>query len=260
AAALSTVPRGGARAWLLGATLNMDATTQRSQAALRSARLACVEIHASRRLRIVIQKILGAAQRALSAFDAPGFTLCGMVQLLDAKGTSGRSILHYVCLECRASDPRFLESLLAELRRVPRAAVAQIHTVQEQTQDLERISRAALAELAGGHEEYASSGGATARAALIGIVARSAASARSMRRSIERTGRVLAELERFLGHDRSKAACKGVTTQLDTSAIAIVKSLLERFSRAWAEVNLRNKELGQHSESGGSCSEAASAR
>ncbi|CAK0859656.1 unnamed protein product [Prorocentrum cordatum] len=213
----------------------MQSEVERAKAALCIVRLACVELHASTRFRAATAMLQGAASAALGSPAAPSFALEGLLQLADARGASGFSVVHYVCLECRMADPGFLRGLLAELRHVPLVAKAAgtLAGIPEQASELEGVARAALSELAVGCEEYgASSASAASRIRLVALATRAGAAARSLRRAEERTRAAAAACGHFLGQEGSEAtAGRG----LDVGAIVLAGALLQRFEQAWRE-------------------------
>ncbi|CAK0858063.1 unnamed protein product [Prorocentrum cordatum] len=187
---------------------SMEGEVQLARAALRTVRLACVELRASTRFQAAVAMLQGAARAALGSPAAPGFELEGLLQLADTRGASGLSVVHYVCLECHLADPGFLSGLQAELRHVPLAARAAgaLAGIPEQLAGMDGVARAALRELGagrGGHEA-------------------------------SRTRAAVAACEHFLGRGGSEAAGGG---GLGVGAIVLAEALLERFGQAWHEVS-----------------------
>lgn len=209
-------------------------------------RLACVELRASTRFRAATAMLQGAARAALGSPAAPGFALEGLLQLADARGESGFSVVHYVCLECRLADPDFLPGLLSELQHVPFVvrAAGTLASIPEQAADMDGIAKAALSELAAGREEYEDISASTgSRVRLAALATRAGAEARSLRREASRTRAAIAACGHFLGHEDSGAAKGG---GLGVGAFVLAEALLERFGRAWHEVSQRLCDIQPH--------------
>mmetsp|Transcript_24321 Transcript_24321/g.54145 ORF Transcript_24321/g.54145 Transcript_24321/m.54145 type:complete len:684 (+) Transcript_24321:76-2127(+) len=245
ALALAAVPRGASRLRLLAIASGFEVANSRVHEALRTARIACLELRTSSRLHKVFRMAHHAASKADHRFVGPGFALGGLLQLKDARGTSGLSIIHYVCIECRLSEANFVDSLLAELRHVPLAAAAAVGSVPERLQELYRLERGALHELRSGRDEYYREAGpsrCTAFARLVALITRTKVAARCLQREATRTAKVLRYCELFLGYERNGVSTGGLAESLDTAAIGIVASFLECFKKSWKETSAQQSE------------------